>query len=169
METQKSTLCAGGGTGTLAFMPPEAFNSEFSDKSDMFSFAVLTFEVLPLKVPQAGKSTAEITKLAIECCTVSKALEKRCVTADEQEQEWLEESSFKDRCPNLSLVTPGCPPSLRHPRRCKTSSVCQSAGLSIPRSSVRFRQKLKKPKTQIYMDLRYIDPRARVSNYCLKK
>ena len=32
------------------------------------------------------------------------------------------------------------------PRRCKTSSVGQSAGLSIPRSSVRFPQKLKKTK-----------------------
>ena len=31
-----------------------------------------------------------------------------------------------------------------HPRRCKTSSVGQSAGLSVLRSSVRFRQKLKK-------------------------
>ena len=30
-----------------------------------------------------------------------------------------------------------------HPRRCKTSLVGQDAGLSIPRSSVRFRQKIK--------------------------
>ena len=36
-----------------------------------------------------------------------------------------------------------------NPRRCKTSSVGQSARLSFPRSSVRFRQKLKKPKTQM--------------------
>ena len=34
--------------------------------------------------------------------------------------------------------------STDHPRRCKTSSVGRSAGLLIPRSSVRFRQKLKK-------------------------
>ena len=33
-----------------------------------------------------------------------------------------------------------------HPRRCKNSSVGQSAGMLIPRSSVRFRQKLKKPE-----------------------
>ena len=33
-----------------------------------------------------------------------------------------------------------------YPRRCKTSSVGQSAGLSIPRLSVRFRQKLIKPE-----------------------
>ena len=53
-------------------------------------------------------------------------------------------------------------------KRCKTSSVGQSAGLSIPRSSVRFRQKIKNPRTQIYMDLRYINPQARVLNHCFK-
>jgi len=41
-------------------------------------------------------------------------------------------------------------------------------GLFIPRSSVRFRQKLQKSRTWIYMDLRYIDPQARVLNYCYK-
>ena len=41
--------------------------------------------------------------------------------------------------------------------RCKTSSAGRSAGLSIPRSSVRFRQKLLKSRTQIYMDLSYAD------------
>jgi len=33
---------------------------------------------------------------------------------------------------------------------------------------VRFRQKLQKPRSQIYMDLRYIDPQARLLNYCCK-
>ena len=58
----------------------------------------------------------------------------------------------------------------KYPRRCKTNLVGQSAGLSVPRSSVRFRQKLKNPRTEIrgYMDLRYIDPQARVLNYCFK-
>ena len=55
-----------------------------------------------------------------------------------------------------------------HPRRCKTSSVGQSAGLSVPRSSVRFRHKLKKPRTRIYIDSRYIDPHERVLNYCFE-
>ena len=54
------------------------------------------------------------------------------------------------------------------PGRCKTSSVCQSAGLLIPRSSVRFRQKLKQSRTQIYMDLNYMDHQAKVLNYCNK-
>ena len=53
-------------------------------------------------------------------------------------------------------------------KRCKTSSVGQSAGLLILRSLVRFQKKLKKLRTQIYMDLRYIDPQARVLNYFYK-
>ena len=52
------------------------------------------------------------------------------------------------------------------PRRCKTGSVGQSAGLVIPRSSVRFRQKLENPRTRIYMDSSYIDLQTRVVNYC---
>ena len=57
------------------------------------------------------------------------------------------------------------------PGRCKTSSAGQSAGLLIPSSSVtvRLRQKLKKSRTQIYMDSSYIDPQARVLNYCYKQ
>ena len=41
------------------------------------------------------------------------------------------------------------------------SSVGQSMRLLIPRSSVRFRQKLQKPRTQIYMDLSYIYPQKK--------
>ena len=33
-----------------------------------------------------------------------------------------------------------------YPRRCKTSSIGQNAGLSVPRSSVRFRQKTQNPE-----------------------
>jgi len=54
-------------------------------------------------------------------------------------------------------------------RRFKTSSVGQIAGLLILRSSVRSRQKLKKLRTQIYMDLNYIDHRARVLLACCCK
>ena len=36
MQTIKSTQTAGGGTGTLAWMPPEAFKGDVSEMSDMF-------------------------------------------------------------------------------------------------------------------------------------
>ena len=49
-------------------------------------------------------------------------------------------------------------------RRCKTNSVDQRAQLSIPRLSIRFWQDLKRPRTQIYMDLTrsYIETQARI-------
>jgi len=58
--------------------------------------------------------------------------------------------------------------ALFHPSRCKTSSDGQSAEMSMPRSSVRFQQKLKTPWTQICVYLSYIDPKARVLNYRFK-
>ena len=45
----------------MAWMPPEAFSDKFSEKSDIFSFAVLMYEVVSLQLPHAGKSTAAIT------------------------------------------------------------------------------------------------------------
>ena len=57
---------------------------------------------------------------------------------------------------------------ITHPRPCKTSSVGQGVGLSILRSSVRIRQKLKNLRIQIYMEFSYIDHQARVLNYCSK-
>ena len=41
--------------------------------------------------------------------------------------------------------------------------------MSIPRSSVRFRQHLKNPRTQIDLNLNCIDPEARVLNSCFKQ
>ena len=112
METLKSTLSAGGGTGTVAWMPPEAFSDKFSPMSDAFSFAVVMYEVTSLQLPHAGKSTVAITELARAKFKVSKALEKRGVTAAEQEQEWLEENPLHTRRPDLDLVQHGCPPPL---------------------------------------------------------
>ena len=112
MKTIKSTLSARGSTGTLAWMPPEAFKGNFSEKSDIFSFAVLIYEVLSLILPHAGKSTAEITKLSMETFTVSKALEKRGVSAAEHEKEWLEENPLHTRRPDLNLVQLCCHPAL---------------------------------------------------------
>jgi len=46
---------------------------------------------------------------------------------------------------------------------------CRSKlGSTAPKRKSRTRQKLKKLRTQIYMDLRYIHPQARVLNYLYK-
>ena len=75
-----------------------------------------------------------------------------------------------DLCARFQSVFRFNPWRCEHRRRFKISSVGQSAGPVIPtrKSSVRFRQKLKKPRTQIYMDLSCIDPQARVLNYFYK-
>jgi hypothetical protein len=70
------------------------------------------YEVVSLKLPHVGKSTAEITELARGRFQVSKALEMRGVTAAEQEQIWLEEHPLHTRRPDLDLVQHGCPPAL---------------------------------------------------------
>ena len=80
------------------------------------------------------------------------------------DQTWELQSFQAHRCCRVC----GMCESILHPRRCKTSSVGQSAELLIPRSSVRFRQKLRKLITEIYMDLSYINPQARVLNCCFK-
>jgi hypothetical protein len=98
--------------GALVWMPPKAFSGMFSKKSDMFSFAVLMYEVFSLILPYAGKSTAEITGLVLGKFKVSMALEKRGVTAAEQEQEWIEENPFHTRRQDLDLVQRDCHPAL---------------------------------------------------------
>jgi len=56
---------------------------------------------------------------------------------------WIVLVSITDLPCSASLVS--------HPRRCKTNLVGQSAGLSVSRSPVRFRQKLRTSRTQIYI------------------
>ena len=57
--------------------------------------------------------------------------------------------------------------NLLNPRRCERSLVGHSTGLTIQRSSVRFRHKKSKiEKSNLHMDLNYIDPQARVLDYC---
>jgi hypothetical protein len=69
-------------------------------------------EVLSLILPHAGKSTAEITGLTRGKFKVIKALEKRGMTAPEQEQERLEENPLHTRRPDLNLVQLCCHPAL---------------------------------------------------------
>jgi len=53
-----------------------------------------------------------------------------------------------------------------HAFRCMVCKISLKTNIVLPRSSVRFRQKNQKPKSQIYMYLSSIEPQARVLNYC---
>lgn len=62
IQTSMATATGGGG-GTLAWSAPETFDGKFSEKSDVFSFAVVVYEILTRKLPHEGKSPQEVTKL----------------------------------------------------------------------------------------------------------
>jgi len=44
--------------GTLPFMAPECFRGEFSEKSDMYAFAITAYEIITLKPSYADYSAA---------------------------------------------------------------------------------------------------------------
>ena len=107
-----SNSSGGGRKGTLAWMAPETFDGQYSEKSDVFAFAVLTFEVLSFQLPFAGKSVPEITQLVMEKFKINRALERRGITAHEQRQDWITDNPLRDRRPDLSQAQPGCPQGL---------------------------------------------------------
>ena len=112
VQTVWSSSSGGGRKGTLAWMAPETFDGQYSEKSDVFAFAVLTFEVLSFQLPFAGKSVPEITQLVMEKFKINRALERRGITAHEQRQDWITDNPLRDRRPDLSQAQPGCPQGL---------------------------------------------------------
>ena len=104
VQTVRATVSGGGATGTLAWMAPETFDGKYSEKSDVFAFAVLCYEVMSRALPHAGKSAAEVSKLVMQQFKVSKALEKKGVSREEQLDEWLEENPLGARRPDLGQV-----------------------------------------------------------------
>ena len=112
VQTVRATVSGGGATGTLAWMAPETFDGKYSEKSDIFAFAVLCYEVMSRALPHANKSAAEVSKLVMQQFKVSKALEKKGVSREEQLDEWLEENPLGARRPDLGQVQAGCPQAL---------------------------------------------------------
>ena len=63
LETVRSSSSAGGdGAGTLQWMVPETFKNKYSQKTDVYSFTVLVFEMTTNKVPYEGLSVSAINK-----------------------------------------------------------------------------------------------------------
>ncbi len=110
VQTQKSTSSASvaqSPVGTLGWMAPEVFDGKFSQKSDVFSFTVLMFEIVSLKLPYDVKSPEEIAKLVMKKFEFSKKQEKRGVSAAQQEAECLEDNPLRERRPDLGKVQSG--------------------------------------------------------------
>jgi serine/threonine protein kinase len=62
METMASAMSGAGGgmAGSLAWKAPETFRGKYSPASDVFSLAVIDFEVMTRQPPWAGVSLPEI-------------------------------------------------------------------------------------------------------------
>jgi serine/threonine protein kinase len=108
-KSLSSSSSARGGAGTLAWNAPETFQGTYSEKSDAYSFSMVTYETLTFMVPHAGKNDEEIARMATEKFQVQTYLLVRGFTAEEQEAKWLEENPLKNRRPDLDPVQPDCP------------------------------------------------------------
>jgi poly [ADP-ribose] polymerase 10/14/15 len=115
LETVRSSSSAGGGgAGTLQWMAPETFKGRYSQKTDVYSFAVLAFEVVTDKVPHEGLSLPEINKRAMSFFEFNKELLDFGVDEAKQRAMWNQQNPLLTRRPDLvGQVQSGCPSFLR--------------------------------------------------------
>ena len=68
LTTTRSTQDGGGAAGTTAYMAPEFLNHDvFSEKSDVYSFAIVMWEIWDRGVPWGGLRTEQIiTQVLVE-------------------------------------------------------------------------------------------------------
>lgn len=99
-----------GGVGTLAWSAPETFDGIFNERSDVFSFAIVMYELATRIMPYAGVSRNEIDAKVKERFRFSqRALEKRSWGMEEQMEIWRDDNPIEDRRPDLTRVEAGCP------------------------------------------------------------
>jgi hypothetical protein len=87
----------------LAWNAPETFQAnggKYSEKSDAYSFSMVTYETSTFIKP---------TGMATEMFKVQTYVEQMGAIAGEQEAKWLEENPLENRRPDLDKVQPGCP------------------------------------------------------------
>ena len=106
--TMLQSTMAGGGGGTLAYLAPEAFDEEYIQPSEVYSFAIIVWELITCKVPWAGNApngkpwtqarlmravcNAERPKLPAEAATtVLGALAQRCWQGDTEKRPSFEQ------------------------------------------------------------------------------
>ena len=116
LEASRISLSGGGGAGTLAWKAPEVFAGRYSEKSDVFGFAVVCFEVITRQNPWEGLSQAEVMARAANAFNpqdprVQRNL-ARGISIEEQHEEWLEDYPLGRRRPDLSLAQADCPEAL---------------------------------------------------------
>eukprot|EP01048_Picozoa_sp_COSAG05_P032388 COSAG05_NODE_12382_length_470_cov_0.822102_1_plen_125_part_10 len=103
--------------GTVAWKAPETFCGKYSPASDVFSLAVLDFEILTRQLPWAGIALTEVIDKARERFDeidrrVLRRLE-RGESIEQQRAEWLEDFPLEERRPAIhSAAEEGCPAGL---------------------------------------------------------
>jgi serine/threonine protein kinase len=108
---------AGGMAGTLAWKAPETFKGKESEKTDVFGYAVTSFEVVTRAVPWEGLMVHQILAKVNEVFDPEKPSVKKKLdngsSVEDLYAEWLEDHPLQDRRPDLSLAEAGCPEALR--------------------------------------------------------
>ena len=111
LETVRSSSSAGGGgAGTLQWMAPETFENKYSQKTDVYSFAVLAFEMATNKVPYEGLSVPAINKRAMSCFEYDEEqFQEDGVDEEKQRARWNKKIPLHTRRPDLGQVQSVCP------------------------------------------------------------
>ena len=103
LETVRSSSSTdGGGTGTLQWMTPETFKDRYSQKTNVYSFGVLVFEVTTNKVSCEDLSVSEINKRAMSCFEFDEEQFKEDgVDEGKKLARWNKKNSLLTRRPDL--------------------------------------------------------------------
>ena len=109
-----STANTYGGVGTLAWSAPETFNGEFGEKSDVFSFGVVLYELGSRAQPFQGASRQKILKLITTIFEYDPSdFEELGLDEAKQLARWQRKNPLAHRRPNLALLEADCPISVR--------------------------------------------------------
>lgn len=103
-----------GSVGTLAWSAPETFDGIFNERSDVFSFGIVLYEIASRTVPYTGVSRQKIDKIVKERFTFSqKKFSKYGESEEEQLADWCEENPIANRRPDTACIEASCPEKLR--------------------------------------------------------
>eukprot|EP01044_Picomonas_judraskeda_P017759 COSAG03_NODE_3398_length_2040_cov_2.899021_1_plen_343_part_10 len=116
MQTIRTTISHAGGSsraGTLAWKAPETFRGKYSDKSDIFGFAMIIYETVSRAAPFEGQFDPEITKKLSDMFQFDQDLfDDFDLTEEQQRVRWLKKNPLASRRPDLARVEAGCPEPL---------------------------------------------------------
>lgn len=105
-----TTIGSVHGAGTLVWSAPESFFKQSDERSDVFSFSIVLYELASRSLPHTGKSLQEIDRIAKARFEFNESLLVD-YGADEatQHSNWLRHNPVGVRRPDIALVEDDCP------------------------------------------------------------